>query len=165
MVTRVCVSVRSPMPTLLHGPGCNLGLWYRMPPSCVLLDGFAIDARVALLWQHNANASYKCERERLASVLFSLYAYCFICMIDSVIKKCLHIIVSAINSMFLSDNLVPVCLPLTHLFLHPSLLSLFIHHTPQSSSISPSLFHSRFKPTRFTDPSYIQAYHRLFSQD
>jgi len=26
-----------------------------MPPICALLDGFAIGARVALLWQHNAN--------------------------------------------------------------------------------------------------------------
>ena len=30
-----------------------------MPPSCALLDRFAIGARVALLWQHNANRSYK----------------------------------------------------------------------------------------------------------
>jgi len=30
-----------------------------MPPSCALLGGFAIGARVALLWQHNANPSYK----------------------------------------------------------------------------------------------------------
>jgi len=32
-----------------------------MPPSCALLGGFAIGARVALLWQpqHNANLSYK----------------------------------------------------------------------------------------------------------
>jgi len=30
-----------------------------MPPSCVLLGGFAIGARVALLWQHNTNPSYK----------------------------------------------------------------------------------------------------------
>ena len=29
-----------------------------MPPSCALLGGFAIGARVALLWQ-NANTSYK----------------------------------------------------------------------------------------------------------
>ena len=35
-----------------------------MPPSCALLGGFAIGARVALLWQHNANPSYK-----LASIL------------------------------------------------------------------------------------------------
>jgi len=28
-------------------------------PSCALLGGFAIGARVALLWQHNANTSYK----------------------------------------------------------------------------------------------------------
>jgi len=53
----VCLSaVRSRMPTLLHGPGCNLGEWQRMPPTCVLLGGFAINARIALLWQHNANA-------------------------------------------------------------------------------------------------------------
>jgi len=30
-----------------------------MPPCCALLGGFAIGARVALLWQHNANRSYK----------------------------------------------------------------------------------------------------------
>jgi len=29
-----------------------------MPPSCALLGGFAIGARVALLWQHNVNRSY-----------------------------------------------------------------------------------------------------------
>ena len=28
-------------------------------PSCALLGGFAIGALVALLWQHNANTSYK----------------------------------------------------------------------------------------------------------
>ena len=27
-----------------------------MPPSCALLGGFAIGARVALLWQHHGNA-------------------------------------------------------------------------------------------------------------
>jgi len=43
-----------------------------MPPSCALLGGFAIGARVALQWQHNANRSYKCEREMLASALYSL---------------------------------------------------------------------------------------------
>ena len=62
-VTRVCVSVclslRDRTPTLLHGAGCNLGAWQRLPPSCALLGGFAIGARVALLWQHNANPSYK----------------------------------------------------------------------------------------------------------
>jgi len=30
-----------------------------MPPTCVLLHQFAIGARVALLWQHSANA---CQR-------------------------------------------------------------------------------------------------------
>jgi len=60
VVTRVCVSVcvsvRGRMPTLLHGPGCNLGEWQEMPPSSALLGGFAIGARVALLWQHYGNA-------------------------------------------------------------------------------------------------------------
>jgi len=30
-----------------------------MPPGCALLGGFATGARVALLWKHNANPSYK----------------------------------------------------------------------------------------------------------
>jgi len=30
-----------------------------MPPSCALLGGFAIDAPVALLWQHNENPSLR----------------------------------------------------------------------------------------------------------
>jgi len=28
---RLCVCVRGRMPTLLHGPGCNLGEWYGFP--------------------------------------------------------------------------------------------------------------------------------------
>jgi len=40
-----------------------------MPPSCALLGAFAIGARVALLWQHGANA--KCKRV----FLYSLYAW------------------------------------------------------------------------------------------
>jgi len=53
----VCLSLRGHMRTLLHGPRCNLGEWYGMTPSCALLGGFAIGARVALLWQHNVNAT------------------------------------------------------------------------------------------------------------
>ena len=52
----VCVSVHGRIPTLLHGPGCNLGEWSGMPSSCALLGGFAIGARDALLWQHYGNA-------------------------------------------------------------------------------------------------------------
>jgi len=63
VVTRVCLSVCVPvggcMPTLLHGPGCNLGGMVGVTPSCALLGGFAIGARVALLWQHSANT--KCQ--------------------------------------------------------------------------------------------------------
>jgi len=49
---RLCVSVCGHMPTLLHAPGCNLGEWLGVPSSCALLDRFATDARVSLLWQH-----------------------------------------------------------------------------------------------------------------
>ena len=64
VVTRVCVRVSvclsvCPRPhahTLLHGTGCNMGEWYReCPRICAPLGGFVIGARVALLWQHNAN--------------------------------------------------------------------------------------------------------------
>jgi len=47
------------MSTLWHGPRCNLGEWWGIPHRCALLGGFAIGARVALLWQHNVNPSYK----------------------------------------------------------------------------------------------------------
>ena len=32
-----CLYVCNCMSTLLHGPRCNLGEWYRMPPSCAVL--------------------------------------------------------------------------------------------------------------------------------
>ena len=51
----MCLSVRGRMLTVLHGPGCNLGQW-GLPPRCVLLGGFAIGERDALLWQHYGNA-------------------------------------------------------------------------------------------------------------
>jgi len=56
VVTRVCVTVRGRMPTLMHGPGCNFREWCEMPPSCALFGGFAIAALVALLWQDNTKA-------------------------------------------------------------------------------------------------------------
>ena len=45
----VCVTVPRPMSTLLHGPGCNLGGMVGVPPSCALVGGFAVGARVSLL--------------------------------------------------------------------------------------------------------------------
>jgi len=57
----MCVSVPRRIPTLLHGPECNLGVMAGVPSSCALLDGFAIRAWVSLLWQHTA------EREMSAS--------------------------------------------------------------------------------------------------
>ena len=53
---RVYLSVAHRIPLLLRVPGCNLGC-----PLCALLGGFAIDARVSVLWQHGA------EREMSAS--------------------------------------------------------------------------------------------------
>ena len=47
-----------------------------MPPSCALLGGFTIGARVALLWQHNANAKcqrvHACTRSMHSLVFYSL---------------------------------------------------------------------------------------------
>jgi len=40
----MCVSVPRRIPTLLHGPECNLGVMAGVPSSCALLDGFAIRA-------------------------------------------------------------------------------------------------------------------------
>ena len=48
----VCLSVRGRMPTLLHGPGCNLEEWWGWP----LVAHYWADLQsVHLLWQHNAN--------------------------------------------------------------------------------------------------------------
>jgi len=72
----VCLSVHSRMPTLLHG-------MVGVPSSCALLDGFAIGARVTLLWQYSAaRIGNRCtwqhsgEHEMSASTcLYSLYAW------------------------------------------------------------------------------------------
>ena len=45
----VCLSVPHRIPTLLHGLGCNFVKWYGVPPSCTLLDRFAIGVQVSLL--------------------------------------------------------------------------------------------------------------------
>jgi len=44
---RLSLSVPRRIPTLLHGPGCNLGEWYEVPPSRALSGGFVIGARVS----------------------------------------------------------------------------------------------------------------------
>jgi len=56
----VYVSVPRSIPTLLYEPGCKLGEWSGVPSSDALLGGFAIGARISLLWQQP-------EREVLAS--------------------------------------------------------------------------------------------------
>jgi len=45
----VCVSVVCRIPTLLHGPGCNLGGMVGVTSSCALFGGFTIGAQVSLL--------------------------------------------------------------------------------------------------------------------
>jgi len=45
----VCLSVARRIPTLLHGPGCNLGNGRGALYSCALLGEFAIGVRVSLL--------------------------------------------------------------------------------------------------------------------
>jgi len=61
LVTRVCLSVclsAAAYPHYCTNPDVTLGTG--VSPSCALLDGFEIGARVVLLWQHSANA--KCQR-------------------------------------------------------------------------------------------------------
>jgi len=53
----VCLSA-AVRPHYCTGPDVTWGV-VEVPPSCALLGGFAIGAPVALLWQHNANPSYK----------------------------------------------------------------------------------------------------------
>ena len=44
----VCLSLAGRrIPTVLHGPRCNLEEWYGVPSSCALLGGFAISAWVS----------------------------------------------------------------------------------------------------------------------
>ena len=51
-----------------------------MPPSCALLGRFAIGARVALLWQHNANPSYKLASiRRYDDIVRTLSGVCACC--------------------------------------------------------------------------------------
>jgi len=69
VVTRVCVyvcmcvclsvcpsAVRGRMPHYCTDPDVTWGVVGDVAPSCALLGGFAISARVALLWQHYRNA-------------------------------------------------------------------------------------------------------------
>jgi len=59
---RLCLSVRGCMPTQSHYCTDSDVTWGngRGAPSCALLGGFAIGARVVLLWQRSANA--QCQR-------------------------------------------------------------------------------------------------------
>jgi len=82
VVVSVCLSVCGRMPLLLHGPGCNLEERYGMPRNCALLGGFAISARVALLWEHSANT--KCQR-----VLVLAPWLVYFCAFDEVMFTCL----------------------------------------------------------------------------
>jgi len=46
-------------PDVAWGSMREIMLAFRQPPSCALLGGFAIGARVALLWQHSTNAKFQ----------------------------------------------------------------------------------------------------------
>jgi len=71
-----------------------------MPPSCALLGGLAIGARVALLWQHKANA--KCY--------MLVLALCLVCY-------------TVLRSLKFSIIMCPIC---THLHTHFTVLLRFI---------------------------------------
>jgi len=70
-----CVSVRGRTPHYCTDPDVTWGV-VGDAPSCTLLGGFAIGARVALLWQHNANAN--------VSEYMLVLALCLVFFINSV---------------------------------------------------------------------------------
>ena len=57
--TCVCLSVPRRIPTLLNGPGCNLGESYRLSSSCAQLGGFAIGAWFRCYDNIAPNAKYQ----------------------------------------------------------------------------------------------------------
>jgi len=69
----VYLSVHGRIPTLLHGPECNLGNGRWCPLVAHFWGGFAIGAPVSLLWQHSA------EREMSASAC-TLLDLCLVCL-------------------------------------------------------------------------------------
>ena len=95
VVTTICLSVcPSPHSQPLHGPGCKLEEWQGVPFSCALLGGFAIGARVSLLWQHSderemsASACTRCMPGFIIVVIFwstfcefILYMYASVSMV------------------------------------------------------------------------------------
>jgi len=66
----VCLSDRGRMSmNYCTDPNVTWGM-VGVPPSCALLGGYVIGARVALLWQHSANT--KCQRV----LVLALYLVC-----------------------------------------------------------------------------------------
>ena len=53
--SRLCVCLSpTTFPHYCTDTDVTWGEWWGMPSSCALLGGFAIDAKVSLLWQHSA---------------------------------------------------------------------------------------------------------------
>jgi len=71
VVTRVCVSVRGRMPTLLHGIGYNLGEWYR---GCPLVVHIWAD----LLSVHGLRCRGNITRTRNVSEYMLVLALCLV---------------------------------------------------------------------------------------
>jgi len=73
LVTRVCESVCLSLAALPHYCTDPDVTWVMVgvPSSCALLSGFAIGARVSLLWQHRRNA--KCQRVLVLALCLCLW--------------------------------------------------------------------------------------------
>jgi len=72
----VCLSVRGHMPTLLHGPRCNLGSGI----GCPLVVHYWADLQLVHGLRCYGNITrtlVKCKREMLASAVWSLCAWLF----------------------------------------------------------------------------------------
>ena len=60
-----------------------------MPHSYALLGGFAIGARVALLWQHSANG--KCQRVLVLALCLVIYIYDVMANPIVDVHACVHV--------------------------------------------------------------------------
>ena len=129
---RVCLSVRGRMPTLLHRPGCNLGEWYIGDAhySCPLLGGFAIGARVALLYgkiTRRLNVSEYMLVLAVCLVTFVVHRTCHRSVYTpspeemKLIYFCLYLCQMLANFQFFFHQQTPIHTERVYVRLHPSI--------------------------------------------
>ena len=84
----VGLSTAAYIPTLLHGPECNLGDWHGVPSSCAPLGGFAIGTLVSLLGQHIWT---KCQRVLVLTLCLFVSSSVWERDVGDALRACRHI--------------------------------------------------------------------------